>query len=58
LQNLIFGTHNHLLLCEPVTGEEAERIGLVSLAVPDFADVQRSRLFLRFCFHVFLAMSA
>ncbi|HET9246188.1 MAG TPA: enoyl-CoA hydratase-related protein, partial [Xanthobacteraceae bacterium] len=24
----------HLLLCEPVTGEEAERIGLVSLAVP------------------------
>jgi enoyl-CoA hydratase len=25
----------HLLLCEPVTGEEAERIGLVSLAVPD-----------------------
>src|SRR5262245_10250469 len=22
-------------LCEPVTGEEAERIGLVSLAVPD-----------------------
>jgi len=29
----------HLLLCEPVTGEEAERIGLVSLAVPD-ADLQ------------------
>src|SRR5262249_48971748 len=26
---------SHLLLCEPVTGEEAERIGLVSLAVPD-----------------------
>jgi enoyl-CoA hydratase/carnithine racemase len=25
----------HLLLCEPVTGEEAERIGLVSLAVDD-----------------------
>src|SRR5215472_1254145 len=25
----------HLLLCEPVDGEEAERIGLVSLAVPD-----------------------
>src|SRR5258708_26024682 len=25
----------HLLLCEPVSGEEAERIGLVSLAVPD-----------------------
>jgi enoyl-CoA hydratase len=27
----------HLLLCEPVSGEEAERIGLVSLAVPDEA---------------------
>ena len=27
----------HLLLCESVTGEEAERIGLVSLAVPDDA---------------------
>ena len=25
----------HLLLCEPVTGEEAERMGLVSLSVPD-----------------------
>jgi enoyl-CoA hydratase len=25
----------HLLLCEPVSGEEAERIGLVSLAVSD-----------------------
>ena len=25
----------HLLLCEPVTGAEAERIGLVSLSVPD-----------------------
>ncbi len=25
----------HLLLCEPVTGAEAERIGLVSLAVPE-----------------------
>jgi len=25
----------HLLLCEPVDGREAERIGLVSLAVPD-----------------------
>src|SRR5262249_61934211 len=25
----------HLLLCESVTGEEAARIGLVSLAVPD-----------------------
>ena len=24
----------YLLLCEPITGEEAERIGLVSLAVP------------------------
>ncbi|MDX6469902.1 MAG: enoyl-CoA hydratase, partial [Gaiellaceae bacterium] len=24
----------HLLLCEPVSGEEAERIGLVSLCVP------------------------
>src|SRR3954453_10672792 len=24
----------HLLLCEPLTGEEAERIGLVSLCVP------------------------
>jgi enoyl-CoA hydratase len=28
-------TKYHLLLAEPVTGEEAERIGLVSLAVPD-----------------------
>ena len=25
----------HLLLCEPVSGEEAERIGLVALSVPD-----------------------
>ncbi len=25
----------HPLLCEPLSGEEAERIGLVSLAVPD-----------------------
>ncbi|HEY8047724.1 MAG TPA: enoyl-CoA hydratase/isomerase family protein [Ramlibacter sp.] len=25
----------YLLLCDPVTGEEAERIGLVSLSVPD-----------------------
>src|SRR5438477_4496539 len=33
----------HLLLCEPVTGEEAERIGLVSLAVPD-ADLQARAL--------------
>ena len=33
----------HLLLCEPVTGEEAERIGLVSLAVPD-AELQARAL--------------
>ena len=33
----------HLLLCEPVSGEEAERIGLVSLAVPD-AEVQTRAL--------------
>ena len=26
----------HLLLCEPVSGEEAERIGLVSIAVDEF----------------------
>jgi enoyl-CoA hydratase len=25
----------HLLLCEPVGGEEAERLGLVSLCVPE-----------------------
>jgi enoyl-CoA hydratase len=25
----------HLLTCEPLSGEEAERIGLVSLCVPD-----------------------
>ena len=25
----------HLLLCDPVDGEKAERIGLVSLCVPD-----------------------
>jgi enoyl-CoA hydratase len=31
----------HLLLCEPVTGEEAERIGLVSLCVDD--DMVRDR---------------
>src|SRR6266699_1093776 len=30
----------HLLLCEPLTGEEAERIGLVSLCIPDDDDVQ------------------
>src|SRR6516164_1214569 len=33
----------HLLLCEPVTGEEAERIGLISLAVPD-AELQTRAL--------------
>ncbi|MFI9627448.1 enoyl-CoA hydratase/isomerase family protein [Streptomyces sp. NPDC052042] len=33
----------HLLLCEQVTGEEAERMGLVSLAV-DQADVQKEAL--------------
>ncbi len=33
----------HLLLCEPVTGEEAERIGLISLAVPD-EELQRRSL--------------
>ncbi|HEV2548007.1 MAG TPA: enoyl-CoA hydratase/isomerase family protein [Stellaceae bacterium] len=32
----------HLLLCEPVSGEEAERIGLVSLAVPDEELQQRA----------------
>lgn len=32
----------HLLLCEPVSGEEAERIGLVSLAVPDEEVQQRA----------------
>jgi len=32
----------HLLLCEQVNGEEAERIGLVSLAVPDEDLVARS----------------
>src|SRR5690242_1673121 len=32
----------HLLLCEPVSGEEAERIGLVSLAVPDGELQQRA----------------
>ena len=31
----------HLLLCEPLTGEEAERIGLVSLCVED--DIFRTR---------------
>jgi enoyl-CoA hydratase len=33
----------YLLLCETVTGEEAERIGLVSLAVPD-AELQERAL--------------
>ena len=33
----------HLLLCETITGEEAERIGLVSLAVPD-AELQARAL--------------
>jgi enoyl-CoA hydratase len=33
----------HLLLCETVTGEEAERIGLVSLCVPD-EELQRRAL--------------
>ncbi len=33
----------HLLLCEPLDGEEAERIGLVSLAVPD-AELQERAL--------------
>mgnify|MGYP001262225933 CR=1 FL=1 len=32
----------HLLLCEPMTGEEAERIGLVSLAVEDDALQQKA----------------
>jgi enoyl-CoA hydratase len=33
----------HLLLCEPLTGEEAERIGLVSLAVEE-SDLERTSL--------------
>jgi enoyl-CoA hydratase len=32
----------HLLLCEPVSGEEAERIGLVSLCVPEEELEERS----------------
>jgi len=32
----------HLLLCEPVNGEEAERIGLVSLCVPEDELEQRA----------------
>ncbi len=32
----------HLLLCEPLTGEEAERIGLVSLCVPEDELEQRA----------------
>jgi enoyl-CoA hydratase len=34
----------HLLTCEPLTGEEAERIGLVSLCIPDDEDVQARAL--------------
>jgi enoyl-CoA hydratase len=34
----------HLLTCEPLTGEEAERIGLVSLCIPDDQDVQARAL--------------
>jgi enoyl-CoA hydratase len=34
----------HLLPCEPLTGEEAERIGLVSLCVDDDVDVQERAL--------------
>jgi enoyl-CoA hydratase len=34
----------HLLTCEPLTGEEAERIGLVSLCIPDDQDVQTRAL--------------
>jgi enoyl-CoA hydratase len=33
----------HLLTCEPVSGEEAERIGLVSLCVPD-AELEETAL--------------
>ena len=33
----------YLLLCEPVSGEEAERIGLVSLAVDDEAVIETAR---------------
>jgi enoyl-CoA hydratase len=34
----------HLLTCEPLTGEEAERIGLVSVCVGDDEDVQTRAL--------------
>ena len=34
----------HLLTCEPLTGEEAERIGLVSVCVGDDEDVQERAL--------------
>jgi enoyl-CoA hydratase len=34
----------HLLTCEPLTGEEAERIGLVSLCIDDGDDVQERAL--------------
>ncbi len=34
----------HLLLCEPVSGAEAERIGLVSLAVPEGELLARAQL--------------
>src|SRR3989440_7268318 len=34
----------HLLTCEPLTGEEAERIGLVSICIPDDEDVQARAL--------------
>jgi len=34
----------HLLTCEPLTGEEAERIGLVSLCIDDDEDVQERAL--------------
>jgi enoyl-CoA hydratase len=34
----------HLLTCEPLTGEEAERIGLVSLCIADDEDVQERAL--------------
>jgi enoyl-CoA hydratase len=32
----------HLLLCEPLSGEEAERLGLVSLCVPEAELEERS----------------
>ena len=39
----------YLLLCEPISGEEAERIGLVSLAVPDDGELQARALARRRC---------